>query len=157
MILATVGTQLPFDRFIQAVDEIAPSLSRPVFAQTGKGRYTPCNMEWRPLIPPVEFDGIIGRTTLIVSHAGIGTVVMAQKYQKPVILFPRRASLGEHRNDHQVATADALEGRSGMYIARTVEELAALLHRELEPPQNEGPNGSRDRLRHAVADFIRNG
>ncbi len=155
MILATVGTQLPFDRFIRAIDDLAPGLSEPVFAQTGKGRYQPLNMEWRALIPPMEFDEIIGRTSLIVSHAGIGTVVMAQRYGKPVILFPRRAALGEHRNDHQVATVDALDGRPGMYIARTVPELGALLRRPLAPPPPVVASPDRDRLQAAITKFIR--
>lgn len=157
MILATVGTQLPFDRFIRIVDEVAPSLSMPVFAQTGRGAYVPRNIEWKTVIPPIEFDALVERTSLIVSHAGIGTVVMAQRYLKPVILFPRRAALGEHRNDHQVATVGALEGRPGMYIARTAEELTALLHRQLDPPLPRVDNPERERLHHAVADFIRQG
>ena len=157
MILATVGTQLPFDRFIRIVDEAAPGLAMPVFAQTGQGSYVPHNMEWKALIEPIEFDALIARTRLIVSHAGIGTVVMAQKFRKPVILFPRRAKLGEHRNDHQVATVDALEGRPGMYVARTAEQLVALMGQELAPPEPLVANASRDRLLGAVADFIRRG
>ncbi|WP_211280953.1 glycosyltransferase [Sphingomonas adhaesiva] len=92
MILVTVGTQLPFDRFIRIVDEAAPSLGRPVFAQVGQGTYQPRNMEYAALIDPLKFDDLIAKTELIVSHAGIGTVVMAQKFRKPVILFPRRAA-----------------------------------------------------------------
>lgn len=157
MILLTVGTQLPFDRFVRIVDETAPLLATPVFAQIGHGDYKPRNMDWRPFVRPVEFDEMLARTTLIVSHAGVGTVVMAQKHSKPVILFPRRAALAEHRNDHQLATVDSLEGRSGIYIARTAEELRAMLARELAPPVIEAMNLGRDRLRDAIADFIRAG
>ena len=156
MILLTVGTQVPFDRFVRIVDGIAPTLSEPVFAQIGNGDYTPVNMESHNYVRPFDFNDVLSRCSLIVSHAGIGTVVMAQKHGKPVILFPRRAALGEHRNDHQLATVAALEGRSGMYIARTAEELKTLLTRTLEPPTRETSYPGRERLRNAVTDFILN-
>ncbi|MGO7205561.1 glucuronosyltransferase, partial [Rhizobium ruizarguesonis] len=43
MILVTVGTQLPFDRLVKAVDTFATELSKPVLAQIGRGSYTPQN------------------------------------------------------------------------------------------------------------------
>jgi UDP-N-acetylglucosamine transferase subunit ALG13 len=157
VILLTVGTQLPFDRFVRIVDEAAPALGVPIFAQIGNAEYEPVHMEWRRLVPPIEFDAMLGKATVIVSHAGVGTVVMAQKYSKPVILFPRRAALNEHRNDHQLATVAALEGRTGVYVARTPEDLIALLGSPLERPLSQAEFPSRDRLRNAVADYIRKG
>ena len=82
MILVTVGTQLPFDRFIRIVDEAAPSLGRTVFAQVGRGSYQPRNMEYAALIDPLKFDELIARTELIVSHAGIGTVVIGGIFEQ---------------------------------------------------------------------------
>lgn len=154
MILITVGTQLPFDRLIRAVDAIAPTLGEPVFAQTGGGDYEPVNMEFSALISPVRFDELIRQTSLIISHAGIGSVLTAQKHRKPIILMPRRAALGEHRNDHQLATVSALKGRHGIYIADDEAELPGLLARQLEPPSPEAENPSRERLRETLAQFI---
>lgn len=125
MILVTVGMQLGFDRLIEAMDRIAPSLGMEIVAQTGKGTYQPRNMEARKSIPPAEFEGLVERSKLIVSHAGIGTVLTAQRFSKPILLFPRRAEYGEHRNDHQVATVRHLEGRSGLLIAKDEAELEA--------------------------------
>lgn len=124
MILVTVGMQLPFDRLIKAMDGLAPSLSLPVIAQTGKGSYVPQHMEARPKISPGEFEDLMREAQLIVSHAGIGTVLTAARVGKPVLLMPRRADLGEHRNDHQLATARSLAGRSGILIALDESELA---------------------------------
>lgn len=154
MIFITVGTQLPFDRLIQAVDGLADSIDQPMFAQTGVGTYVPQNMEWSALLNPVRFDDLIRQTTIIVSHAGIGTVLMAQKYKKPAILYPRRAALGEHRNDHQAATANALRGRPGIYIADSDDALADLLQSRLDPPQPDRPVPSREMLRERIAEYI---
>ena len=41
----------------------------------------------------------------IVAHAGMGTILTALEMGKPLLVMPRRAALGEHRNDHQLATA----------------------------------------------------
>lgn len=123
MILVTVGMQLGFDRLIKAMDHLAPNLGLPVIAQTGKGSYVPQHMEARPKIAPGEFEDLMRQAHLIVSHAGIGTVLTAARVGKPVLLMPRRADLGEHRNDHQLATARSLAGRSGILIAVDESEL----------------------------------
>lgn len=123
MILVTVGMQLGFDRLIAAMDGLAPGLGQPVIAQTGKGTYRPAHMEARVSIAPGEFDALVQQASLIVSHAGIGTVLTAARFGKPVVLLARRAALGEHRNDHQLATVRQLAGRPGIVVA---EDEAAL-------------------------------
>lgn len=154
MILLTVGTQLPFDRFVRLVDDLAPTLSMPVLAQIGSGRFHPANMEWRDFIGPVEFEALVRDCAFIVSHAGIGTVVMARRHAKPLVLFPRLGALDEHRNDHQVATLRALDGRRGIYTARDGDELARHLHARLQAPDEDRASPERDRLRDTIAEFM---
>ena len=125
MIMVTVGMQLGFDRLIAAMDELAPTLGMPVVAQTGKGTYRPAHMEARPKIAPAEFERLVGEAKLIVAHAGIGTVLTAARCKKPILLMPRRADLGEHRNDHQLATVRKLAGRPGILVAADESELAS--------------------------------
>jgi UDP-N-acetylglucosamine transferase subunit ALG13 len=155
VILLTVGTQLPFDRFVEVVDRLAPSLPERVFAQVGQASYRPVNMDWRGFVGPIEFEQLIRDCSFIVAHAGIGTVVMAQKHRKPIILFPRRAVLNEHRNDHQLATVRALDGRSGICVALDEDGLRRAV--ATAPPTPPGPRESlpeRDRLRNVVAALI---
>ena len=83
MILVTVGMQLGFDRLIAAMDRIAPDLGLPVIAQTGKGTYRPQHMDARPRIAPAEFEALVSEARLIVSHAGIGTVLTAPTMSGP--------------------------------------------------------------------------
>ncbi|GGE01195.1 glucosyl transferase [Aureimonas endophytica] len=133
MIVVTVGTQLPFDRLIKMIDELAPELSTPVFAQTGISGYVPTNVRHQANIGPQEFEALMRDASVIVAHAGIGTVLKAYKYHKPIILVPRRAALGEHRNDHQLATISQLRHRAGIHAAETKDELRTLLAGELAP------------------------
>lgn len=134
MILLTIGTQLPFDRLVRAMDDIASSLPQPIFGQIGKSAYRPKNFEWSETLAPADFDQKFSKAHIVVSHAGIGTVLTAQRHRKPIILFPRLASHGEHRNDHQLATCAQLKGRDGILIAVSGEELLSILTSELPIP-----------------------
>jgi len=80
-------------------------------------------MEARSKIAPAEFEALVRKARLIVAHAGIGTVLTAARCGKPILLMPRRADLGEHRSDHQLATVRRLEGRPGILIAWDESEL----------------------------------
>lgn len=130
MIFVTIGTQIPFDRFIKAIDEIAGTINETFVVQALKGNYVPKNFETIEFIAPDEFDIMIQKARLIVSHAGIGTILSATDYEKPIIIFPRLASLGEHRNDHQMATAMAINEKGYAYVAYDKKQLKDLLSAE---------------------------
>lgn len=158
MILVTVGMQLGFDRLIEAMDAIAPTLGQEIIAQTGKGEYRPKHMEMHEKIAPQEFEALVERCSLIVSHAGIGSVLTAQRYGKPIILFPRRHALGEHRNDHQVATVRHLEGRPGVIVAMDEGDLAGAIQEGLKAGASEAQRSpTATRLHDAVSRFIETG
>jgi UDP-N-acetylglucosamine transferase subunit ALG13 len=59
-----------------------------------------------------------------ISYAGIGSVLTAPRYSKPILLFPRRAEQKEHHNDDQMATISKFAGRPGILIAQDEIELA---------------------------------
>lgn len=129
MIFVTVGTQLAFDRLIEQVDKWAhvnPSVD--VFSQIGPSGFQPSHIQYKDFISPQEAESFIKNAELIVSHAGMGTILTALRYQKPILILPRLASLGEHRNDHQLATAKWLGNRGGVHVAWNVEELSSLLN-----------------------------
>lgn len=157
MILVTIGTQLPFDRLVEMMDKIAPSLPMPVFAQIGKAQYQPKNIEWKNSINPKEFESLFSKASVIVSHAGMGTVLTAQKLGKPIIIFPRRAALGEHRNDHQMATTAQMKDRPGVYAAYNEEDLLKLLQSDLKAASlEENLSPGRTALVGYLSDFIQN-
>lgn len=155
MILVTVGMQLGFDRLIEAMDKLAQDLDMEIVAQIGKGAYLPKNMEARVSIAPVEFEELIERSRLIVSHAGIGTVLTAQRFRKPILLFPRRFHHGEHRNNHQVATAQHLQGRQGLLVAMDETQLQLRIAEGLALTSAEAEmSPTADQLHRAISEFI---
>lgn len=128
MIFVTVGTQLPFDRLVAAVDEWAGM--RPgtqVFAQVGPTQLEPRELEYRDFISPGECRQRMLSAKAVVAHAGVGTILGALELGKPVLVMPRRAALGEHRNDHQLATARRFAERAGIEVAFDENELATRL------------------------------
>ena len=130
MIFVTVGTQLPFDRMVREIDEWAgrhPDVE--VFAQIGPGTYRPRHMAFADFVPPGRADELMQQASLIVAHAGMGSVLTALQLQRPILIVPRRASLGEHRNEHQLATARWLESKPGVTVAWDETELADWLER----------------------------
>lgn len=135
MIFATVGTQLPFPRLIDALDAIAATLQEPIVAQVGASKDIWPNIEVRANFTPTEYEATLQEARVVVAHAGIGTILSAKKIGKPLLVLPRRYSLGEHRNDHQMATARQVSDLPGIYVAWETVDLDALLKRsDLAPP-----------------------
>jgi UDP-N-acetylglucosamine transferase subunit ALG13 len=136
MIFITVGTQGPFDRLISIMDELAQELPEIQFvAQISESNYKVRHMKTFDFIGPTEFDKYFSAAKLIISHAGMGTVISALEYNKPIIIFPRSAALGEHRNEHQLATAKRLERLNYLHVAydrdKLREKVLSLLSGEL--------------------------
>lgn len=124
MIFVTTGTQAPFDRLIMTVDSMAHMLPGvEIIAQTTRTSYQVRNMSSYNFLPPSEFNSLFKRAELIVSHAGMGTIISALVQEKPILVMPRLAKNGEHRNDHQLATARALDKLKYVHAAYTAEEL----------------------------------
>lgn len=125
MIFATMGTQIPFDRFLRMLDQVAPLLNgEQIIAQTISGTYKPTNFETVGLIGPELFNRYISSARVIVAHAGMGTIISALTAHKPIVVVPRIAAQGEHRNEHQLATARRL---SEMGLIHVAENATALL------------------------------
>lgn len=128
MIFVTVGTQLAFDRLISAVD--AWAMDNPleqVFAQIGPGEFRPKFCEFAKFLPPDKSNDMFRSADLIVAHAGMGSILTALKYRKPILVMPRKASLGEHRNEHQLATAKWLGKKAGVFVVNDEADIAAIL------------------------------
>lgn len=115
-IFVTVGTQLPFDRLIATVDEWAAGRDCEVFAQTGTSAFRPRNITCKDFIGTGEAAERIRTADLVVAHAGMGTILTRLETGLPMIVLPRRADLGEHRNDHQLATSKRLAHLPGLWV-----------------------------------------
>ncbi len=105
MIFVSVGSQLPFDRLIKTIDDWAAThQNETVFAQIGNSSFIPQNIEFCETIDPINYSKRIKDADLIIAHAGTGTIITALELGIPLLIMPRLAEKGEHRNNHQLAT-----------------------------------------------------
>jgi UDP-N-acetylglucosamine transferase subunit ALG13 len=124
MIFVTVGTQGHFDRLVRAVDLWAGARGRPdVFAQIGPSDYQFKHIQVEKFIEPMDFRKRVEMASLVIAHAGMGSIITALELGKRIIVMPRRASMGEHRNDHQVATAKKFAQQGRIEVAFNEQEL----------------------------------
>lgn len=104
MILVTLGTQ---DKtFVRLLDEIDKLINKgiiqdKVIVQAGFTKYSSDNMEIFDLISQDEFNNLMSKADLVITHGGVGNIISALEKNKKVIAVPRLAKYGEHINDHQ--------------------------------------------------------
>ncbi|WP_262693634.1 glycosyltransferase [Kordiimonas aquimaris] len=156
MIFATVGTQLPFDRLITSLEKW--SLKQNVsgcFAQVGPEGKVPQHIESAATLTPLQFAKQVADCKVIVSHAGMGTILTALQHCRPIIVMPRLVKFGEHRNDHQLATVSNLEDREGIHVARSEDELFEKLDAIASLETGDGASVSAEpQLLSAIGHFI---
>jgi UDP-N-acetylglucosamine transferase subunit ALG13 len=123
MIFVTVGTQLPFDRLLKLIEESYDSINEEILAQAGHSSIKANNFTINSTFSREEFESIFSKADIIISHAGMGTILTALKYNKKLIIFPRLSQYKEHRNDHQIATANYMKSLPNVLVARDEIEL----------------------------------
>jgi UDP-N-acetylglucosamine transferase subunit ALG13 len=135
MIFASVGSMLPFDRFVRGVDEwAAANPGTPVFAQIGDGEYQPKHCEWARIVPHADYRQRLIDCRLFVAHVGMGSILQALEIGKQMLLLPRHASLHEHTTEHQLHTADRFRNTAGLKIVDDLPSMHRAMTQMLEVP-----------------------
>ena len=132
MILVTLGTQdKGFERLLKQVDEEIKkgNIKEKVVVQAGYTKYESPNMEIFDLIPTDEFDNLVSKARLIITHAGAGSILSAVKKGKVVIAAPRLKKYGEHTNDHQLQIAKEFADAGYILELRDFHKLDKLLEK----------------------------
>ncbi|GLQ07926.1 glycosyltransferase [Sneathiella chinensis] len=131
MIFLTVGHERSFDRLAHALDDwCRANPAIPAFGQLaalGPDGYRPTAYDWQEFLSPAEFTRHFEQASLVVAHAGMGTIITALSLSKPLVIVPRRGHLRETRNDHQMATARHFGRKPGLFVAEDDQALTATL------------------------------
>jgi len=159
MIFITVGNHFQgFDRLLKKVDEIASRIADEIVIQKGYSKYCPKHTKYFDFVPIQEAMQYIEASELVISHAGIGTIILCKEYGIPLIIFPRRKIYGEHGTDHQMEIAQAIEERKDDHIFIVYEEeqleakITEVLTRKEKPVP--GTNVGKVNLIRAIQAFI---
>ena len=123
MIFVTAGNHFQgFERLLKKVDEIAHRIPHEIVIQKGYSKYVPQNTKYFDFVPMNIAMEYLQKSDLVVSHAGMGTIILCKEYGIPIIIFPRRQKFKEHVNDHQMEIAQVLEERGDKNIYVVYEE-----------------------------------
>jgi UDP-N-acetylglucosamine transferase subunit ALG13 len=122
LIFVSVGTQRKFDRLIEYSSKAQEDCEgfHPVFVQCLGGQRFGLNGV--DMLSKDEFTKAILNCKVFVSHLGVGNLLLARRLGKKAIFVPRESRYEEHRNDHQLDTADALYNLVGLKTARTYQD-----------------------------------
>lgn len=123
-------------------------------AQVGQSKLQTSHVRSWNIMEERLFRTHLESADIVISHAGMGNILMAQEMEKPIIVMPRRFDLGENINDHQIDTIKGLGDKNFIYCINEPEELesAILWARDWTPDQAK--NRSREALVHAIKEFI---
>ena len=140
------------------MDEISSRLPEPILIQRGYSTYLPKNVKSFDFIPFGQIKEFFREAKIVISHAGIGTIILCQKFGTPLIIVPRRKEYGEHLNNHQLEIVEALKNRNhkGIYPLEgeeyLEEKIIEILKEDKKPPLLENPG--RKQLIRTIKEFI---
>ncbi len=123
MIFITVGTHShPFNRLLEIVDSLPTSQERIV--QYGSSTYQLKNCAAYPFLEFERMRQLMSRADAVVSHAGVGSIMLALAAGKRPVVAPRLYRFGEHVDDHQVEIAQAFAEVGKVVLFMPGHELA---------------------------------
>jgi UDP-N-acetylglucosamine transferase subunit ALG13 len=109
LILCITGsTVTPYERLLKKIDGIASRFDVPFVLQTGPCRLLSKEYESFSFVPYKTLVGYYQKALLVISHLSAGPLIYSRKFEKPIILVPRKKALGEAVADNQIETAEAL-------------------------------------------------
>ena len=132
MIFITVGSQkFQMNRLLAGADTLIENgvIAEEVFAQTGRCTYVPKHYAHTVYMEKEEMSKKVFACSLMICHAGSGSMMMGIKLGKKVIAVPRKAMYGEHVDDHQAELAHTLSQTGYLLMAENVDDLKTQIAR----------------------------
>lgn len=127
MIFVTIGTMYGFKRLIKEMDEIAKDIDEEVIMQIGETTYEPKNSRYFRFASRQEMNKMYSDSRVVICHAGVGSILSAMEYLKPIIVIPRRKEYGEIIDDHQLEITRELENEGIIKAVYNTNEIINIL------------------------------
>ena len=147
LIFVTVGGMRAFDRLIVEMDRIAGKTDEEAVMQIGSTDYAPKSCDYFRFMPVNEMEELYAGARVVVCHAGIGSILTAVKYNKPLILVPRLQRYGEVFDDHQLEIAGEMESRGMTVVYDTGNLESAVENLDIRPIEFRGETNLVHRLK----------
>ena len=131
MIFVAVGTQkFQFNRLLITMDKLIAKgyIKDEVFAQIGFSDYIPQRYPYKTMMKKTEFDAMIDKCDLLITHSGVGTIISGLSRSKAVIVVPRKRKYKEHIDDHQVQIAEAFAAQNLILKCEKTKNILACIN-----------------------------
>lgn len=129
-IFVTLGTieGYRFDSLIDRLISVAPPEARFVW-QIGHTDRTDLPGRVEAMLTHEEFRREALGASVVVTHAGVGSIITLFELGVAPVVVPRRSNRGEHVDDHQTQIAELLADRRLAVVVEAPELTADALHR----------------------------
>lgn len=132
MIFVILGTQdKKFPRLLEAIQKQIEKgkidKKEEIIVQAGSTKYQSKDMKILDYMPIDEFEACIEKASLIICHAGVGTILTALKKGKKIIAAARLKQYGEHVNDHQLQILENFSKKGYILPLEKFEKLDLVL------------------------------
>ena len=79
------------------------------------------------MLKPEEMKKYIINSSIVITHAGVGTIMECIENNKDIIVLPRKEENGEHVNNHQEEIAFEMEKNGLLYKVDTYEKMQEIV------------------------------
>jgi UDP-N-acetylglucosamine transferase subunit ALG13 len=126
VILVTTGTNgSPFDRLLCAVGEL--SVDEELVVQHGPSTLRANGASHTSYLPFADLEALVRRARLVITHGGVGSILLTLMNRRRPVVVPRLARHGEAIDDHQLVLARRLEELGLVTLVTDVSALAGTL------------------------------
>ena len=147
MILVLLGTQNnSFHRLLEKIQKNIDNgnIKEEIIVQKGYTKFESKDMRLYNQLPQNELEELVDKADLIITHGGVGSIIMALKKGKKVIAIPRLKEYKEHVNNHQLDIIKTFNDLGYIIGLNNVEELDETLKtvEDFEPIEYKSNTGN---------------
>lgn len=123
MIFVSMGTSDPFERLLRAADRLPRDEG--LVVQCGTSPFRLSEARCFDFLPFEDILELMRDARVIVTHAGVGSIMAARAVGKRPIVVPRLRRFGEAVDDHQVGLGRRLHAAGLVTLVEDADELPA--------------------------------
>ena len=136
MIFVTVGTQdKQFQRLLNAVERL--DIEEEIIIQKGSTKFQSKkkNIKVYKYLSNSRYEKIMSEARIIITHAGVGTIIDGLKLHKKMIVAARLQKYKEHVNDHQLQLLETFSEAGYIIPLNDFNNLQKLIEKDFKPKE----------------------
>ena len=144
MILVLLGTQNnQFTRLLQEIEKCIDNgtINQRVVVQAGFTKF-------REVV-----ENLADEAEFIITHGGVGSILMAIKKNKKVIAVPRLSEFNEHVNNHQRQIVEIFNDKGYIIGVQNIEDLSEAI-KQIDEFIPKPYNGDNSKMLNIIESFI---